>query len=225
MTNRSLESPILSALIRAGHDQFLKHARTKTYLRKEFLFAEGDPADAVFIIKKGTVRLVKQDPSGRDRVIGIYGPGDALGIPEVVNESPFGLSAVARTKVLVTRFPSVVLLELAKTNAKIGHALGRDMTRNILELQRSVEFLSVGRAHERIANLLVTLARKWEGDSPGEIGLPLTRQEIADMAGVTVETCIRTISKFRSHGLVQMLPRKKMLIDQEALASAPMGAA
>ncbi|MCB9477850.1 MAG: Crp/Fnr family transcriptional regulator [Deltaproteobacteria bacterium] len=218
------ESILLAALIRAGHDQYLKHARTRVYRRKEFLFAEGDAPDAVYVIKKGTVRLVKQDPSGRDRVVGIYGPGDVMGISEIMDMGAYMTSAVARSKVVATRFPGSVLSEMAKRHTRVALAMNRELAAHVLELQRNVEYLSVGRAQERIANLLVRLASRWHDGTPGKIDLSLTRQEIADMAGVTVETCIRTMSKFKKNGLVTMMPRKTILIDEAAL-SAVAGAA
>ncbi|MCZ7586132.1 MAG: Crp/Fnr family transcriptional regulator [Deltaproteobacteria bacterium] len=206
-----VESSMMSALIRNGHEFFLRYAGTRVFARREFLFVEGDGADAILIVKKGTIRLVKQDPSGRERVVALFGPGDVLGLPEAMTETAYNLSAQARTKVVVTRFPAATLRTLAQKNPRIGLAVSEEMARHIRDLQRNVEFLSVGRAQERIANLLVMLADRWTGEQDGLIGLPLTRQEIADMAGVTVETCIRTISKFRAARLVRPMPKKTML--------------
>lgn len=219
MTSSHPESRILKALMSLGHEVYLGMVRSRVYRRGEVLFSEGDEARSIHVVKKGSVRLVKQDPSGRDRVIGIFGEGDVIGAAEVLTGTPYLVTAVARGKVVTAKIPFRALRELAMRHPALAFAVGEDLGLTFAGVLGSVEHLSVGRAQERIASLLVSLAGRWPGETPGQIPIGLTRQEIADMAGVTVETCIRTISKFRKDGLIRQFPRKSMVIDVAALQS------
>lgn len=217
ITIDSKESGMIRSIIELGHEVYLQSARSRVYRRNEAVFTEGDTADAVHVVKKGTVKMVKQDLSGRDRVLALLGPGDVLGAAEVVTRGTYAASAVARGKLVTIKIPGRRLRELMNQHSTVAGAVNVELARSLLAVQRSVEHLSVGRAPERIASLLLALTERWSMETPGVIPIALTRQEIADMAGVTVETCIRTLSRFKRDGVVDQMPRKTIRIDVDAL--------
>lgn len=164
---------------------------------------EGDPADHVFNVTCGVVRLSKMMPDGRRQITGFLYPGDFLGASA---GKAFQVGAEAITDVTLCRFPRRRFEELARLMPKLEHAL-RDITSQ--ELARAEDqLLLLGRktAAERLATFLLQIVRQHErhGSPVDPLLLPMSRTDIADYLGLTIETVSRTFSKLTRMELVEL---------------------
>lgn len=197
-----------SALYRnlSGEDQqrIAAVAVGKSYEKGETIFSEGDPSDYLYTIASGRVKVVKMIPSGKEVILEIFGPGDPVGAVVAYEGRPYPASAIAieRTAcILVRRVDFFALLERYPSIVR-GFLVG--MAQRIVELTRRIPEVAGGRVETRFAHLFLKLADRMGRPERGGtfIPMPLSRQDLADLTGTTIETCIRIMSRWSKDGLV-----------------------
>jgi CRP/FNR family transcriptional regulator, nitrogen oxide reductase regulator len=176
----------------------------RSFERGETIFAEGDPPDFLVTIASGRVKVVKTIPSGKEIILEIFGPGDPVGAVVAYEGRPYPASAIALDRaecILVRRREFFALFEGHPSFVR-GFLTG--MAQRIVELTRRIPEVAGGRVETRFAHLFLKLAERVGRPQPGGrfVPLPLSRQELADLTGTTVETCIRIMSRWGKEGIV-----------------------
>jgi CRP-like cAMP-binding protein len=176
----------------------------KSYEKNETIFDEGDPSDYLFTIASGRVKVVKMIPSGKEVILEIFGPGDPVGAVVAYEGRPYPASAVATERtvcILVRRVDFFDLLERYPSLVR-GFLVG--MALRIVELTRRIPEVAGGRVETRFAHLFLKLSERMGRPDRGGSFIPmvLSRQELADLTGTTVETCIRLMSRWGKEGVV-----------------------
>ncbi len=185
----------------------------------ETLLFESDPADHAFNITNGVVRVSKMLPDGRRQITGFLHPGDFLGLSY---QDCYAYSAEAVTPVKACRFRKAELNRIMRDNPELEHRL-LSMANNELALAHE-RMLLLGRksAAEKVASFLLSLPR--HPDRIDEIDLPMTRGDIADYLGLTLETVSRTLSGFVRQQIVRNAsPRIVMILDMARLSALAAG--
>src|SRR5262245_58605774 len=190
----------------------------RSYEKGDALFSEGDASDFLFTIVKGRAKVAKLLPSGKEVILEIFGPGDPIGAVVAYEGRPFPATALAlepTSCVLVKRAAFFALLERHPTLVR-SFILG--LTHRIVELTRRIPEVAGGRVETRFAHLFVKLAnRMGAARSEGTfIPLPLTRQDLADLTGTTIETCIRIMSRWGKDGVVRTDKDGFVVLDRAA---------
>jgi CRP-like cAMP-binding protein len=176
----------------------------KFYEKGDTIFREGDSPDFLFTIVSGRVKVVKLIPSGKEIILEIFGPGDPVGAVVAYEGRPYPASAVAIEAaecILVRRSEFFGLFERHPSFVR-GFLTG--MAQRIVELTRRIPEVAGGRVETRFARLFLKLAdRMGVARGPARfIPMPLSRQELADLTGTTIETCIRIMSRWGKDGVV-----------------------
>lgn len=179
-----------------AHIAAVSHVRE--YERGDRIFAEGDPSDFFLTIVSGRVKVFKSTPAGREIIIEIFGAGDPLGAVAAYEGVPFPASATAiepTTCLLIARPAFFTLLE---SNPTIVRGVLVGLTHRLVELTRRLSELTGGRVESRFARLFLKLADQMGRPERGGIfiAMPLSRQELADLSGTTIETAIRIMSRW-----------------------------
>lgn len=197
----------------------------KTWEKGETIFNEGDPSDFLLTVLTGRVKVVKLQASGREVILEIFGPGDPLGAVVAYEGRPFPASAVAidRTAcLLVRRGPFFGLLE---THPSLVRGLLSTFTRRIVELAQRIPEVAGSRVETRFAHLFLKLADRMGRPRVGGVFVPivLSRQELADLTGTTIESCIRLMSRWGKEGVVETEKDGFMLRDRATLEALTQG--
>lgn len=181
----------------------LMSAGVKRLEAREHLFCEGDPAAHVYRIDAGYVCIYKMMPDGRRQVVDFGYPGDLIGLGAGAEHST---SAHALGVCRVRAVPSAALHQMARQDAKLALSL-YDTLAHELEAARGL-LLSCCQhsAVERLASFLVMLSRRnaRKGQDAATLFLPMTRSDIGDYLGLTIETVSRTFTKMRAMGLIEL---------------------
>jgi len=182
-----------------------------SYGRDQEIFGQGEPARHVYKVLTGAVRCFKLLSDGRRQIADFYLPGDVFGV-EAGGEYRVTAESLTETAVVVARCTSLTDGdEIAHAQALWRLAIG--------ELQRSQEHaLTLGRrsATERVASFLVDVAERLGADDA--FVLPMTRQDMADYLGLTIETVSRTLSQLQATGLIKTgACRRIQIVDRAAL--------
>jgi CRP/FNR family transcriptional regulator, nitrogen fixation regulation protein len=159
-----------------------------SYPRNTEIFGENERADYVYKVVSGAIRTYKILNDGRRQVSGFYLAGDIFGL-QYADEHTFSAEAITDTKVLVVKRGA--LISLAGRDASVGKELLNLTSRELRRMQDRV-LLLVKSAQERVASFLLEMAERACANNIVE--LPMSRQDIADYLGLTIETVSRTLT-------------------------------
>lgn len=185
-----------------------------SYDRNAEIYGEDEAAEYVFVMLTGTVRICKLLGDGRRQIEAFCLPGDVFGW-EATGNHRFSAEAVGECKVV--RIKRSILFARAADDAELSHAL---WALTAAELHRAQDHLLVlGRknAQERVATFLLDLASRF-GASANEVILPMSRQDIADYLGLTIETVSRTLTHLEERAAIALPSSRRVLLrDRNAL--------
>ena len=206
----------------------LQHLAAVTHVRDfdkgAALFAEGDPADAFYTVITGRVKIFKVTARGTDVILEIFGPGDPVGAVAVYESRAYPASAVALEPTTCALVPREAFFALLEAHPSLVRGLLLGLTHRLVELTNRLTELSGGRIEARLARLFLKLA-----DDTGRpeadgvfIPMPLSRQELADMTGTTIETTIRIMSRWGKQQIVRTEKDGFLVADRSALEAVAM---
>jgi CRP/FNR family transcriptional regulator len=196
-------------------------ARVRMYGRGDAIFEEGTDADCFYTIASGRVKVFKMTPAGKDVILEIFGPGDPFGAVAVYEGRPFPASAVAleeTTCLVITKRDFFGLLE---RHPSLVRGLLVELTHRLVVLTQRLAELTGGRVEPRVARLFLKLADERGRMERGGTFIPLalSRQELADLTGTTIETTIRIMSRWGKDGLVRTEKDGFVVVDRDGLES------
>ena len=197
-------TPMFSRLTPADRRIVADVASVRAYPKGEMIFEQDSPSDAFYAIVRGRVKIFKMMPSGKDLILEVFGPGDPLGALATYMERPFPASASALEDTTCVLIPRPAFFRLLEQNPTLVRGLLAGLTVRLVELTNRLAELTGGRIEPRLARLLLKLAAEMGRPERGGIFIPLTlsRQELADMTGTTIETCIRIMSRWGKEQVV-----------------------
>jgi CRP/FNR family transcriptional regulator len=219
------ETPSFRRLSAEDRQRVASVARVKTFAKGDTVFAEAEPSDFFYSVASGRVKVVKTLPSGKEVILEVFGAGEPLGAVAVYEGRPFPASAIAMDDTSCILIPRASFFALLEQHPTLVRGILTGLTLRLIELTKRLAELSGGRVESRFARLFLKLAQ--DVAKPGAdgafIALPLSRQELADMTGTTIETCIRIMSRWGKDEIVRTEKDGFTVLDVpalEALANA-----
>jgi CRP/FNR family transcriptional regulator, nitrogen fixation regulation protein len=183
-----------------------------TFGPNEEIFGESEPAEYVYKVTKGAVRTYKILSDGRRQIGGFYLPGDIFGL-EIGKEHQYSAEAINHTTVKVIRHRAVV--SLAERDFEAARELWTFTGRELQRVQDQMMLL-VKSAQQRVACFLLEMSRRLA--TTDTLELPMSRQDIADYLGLTIETVSRTMTQLVSdHTIGLPTSRRIVLRNRSAL--------
>jgi len=179
---------------------------TMSYARDTEIFGENEPADYLYKVVKGTVRTYKVLKDGRRQIGGFYLPGDIFGL-EFADKHTLSADTITDARVLVVKLSA--LAALAEREAAIGRELHALTARELRRVQERI-LLLVKSAQERVASFLLEMAERVA--TADAIELPMSRQDIAEYLGLTIETVSRTLSALESAAAIEVPTSRRIVL-------------
>lgn len=185
---------------------------------KKLLFDEGEPARSLFTLVEGVVKLYKALPDGRRQITGFLLPGDFLGLAHFTS---YAYSAEAVTEVGLCRFPREGFLRLLERHPALERELLSRASSELAAAQEQMLLLGRKSAKERVASFLLSFARRQAMVGRELVALPMSRNDIADYLGLTIETVSRSIRAVEEEGLIRLVDRHHYrVVDPDRLRRA-----
>ncbi|HET9016882.1 MAG TPA: Crp/Fnr family transcriptional regulator [Thermomicrobiaceae bacterium] len=169
-----------------------------------FVFLAGTPAEAVNLLAAGRIKVIRETEAGQEVILRMIQPGELFGGAGGWGEARYPASAVALDDAVVLRLPARTFTALTAAYPDFAQAVIHQLAERLRLAERRIEELQTQRVERRIANTLLRLAdRAGVKTSEGiRIDLPLSRQDLADLAGTTLSTASRTLSGWDQRGLI-----------------------
>lgn len=206
-------------------DLLNKIGRRRKLEAGEQLLWEGDEAVLVANVIDGVLKLSSQTMDGKEQILGLAYPSDFLGRP-FGKTTPYGVEALTEAHVCV--FKRSDFDRFASEHPKLEHKL---LQRTLTELDRTRRWmllLSRMTAEQKLCTYLIELEERMapagcsfalDDEGPKSLTLVLSRQQIADVLGLTIETVSRQFSKMKREGIIDLPSRREVIIlDPDALA-------
>jgi CRP-like cAMP-binding protein len=195
---------IFAGLDDAARREILGAAMPKMLAARQMLAAEGDPATTFYLVVVGHLKLSRIAPDGREVIARFIGPGDPYAGVVVLGHPNYPISATAVEPARVLGWPRTIAAELATRYPLFRTNILQEITRHMTEALERVSELSTERVSQRLARTLLRLAEH-DGHVRGqsiEIAHPITRQELADLAGTTLFTASRLLARWEERGFI-----------------------
>jgi CRP/FNR family transcriptional regulator len=209
---------ICGALDQADLAEFERIARHVHLAANEALFTAGQVASSVHNLTAGVVRLYKLLPDGRRQVIGFALPGDFLG---VAPSDRYSYSADAIDSVSVCRLSREAFTHFIEQRSHFLMRINEFAARELMLAQEQMLLLGRRTAEEKVAAFLIGWRERLAhiGDERQTIALPMSRQDIADYLGLTIETVSRTLTRFEREKLLVIVAGGVRLLDPTRAAA------
>jgi CRP-like cAMP-binding protein len=170
--------------------------------RGETLFDQGMTASSFYQVRTGKVKMVSYNEQGREFVQGLFTEGQSFGEPPFFNDMPYPAAAVAVDPSTVWTCGRDAFLRLLAEHPEIHLSLTKVLSGRLMYKSMMLAEIAVEEAEHRLGTL-IEYFRKSDGD-PSSYRVPFTRQQLADMTGLRVETVVRSVKTMEQKGVLEI---------------------
>lgn len=183
-------------------------AETKNYKANDIIFSEKEFPIYYFQIINGKVKLNNYNETGKEFIQNIFYDGNGFGETSLFTDKPYPINAVALNDCSVIRLPRQAFLQLIKTNPEVLHNMYKCLAERMYHKHKMLFGLTFHSPAVRLKLLLDRLKSCHEEKAPYTFQVPLTRQQLASLTGLCVETAIRTIKNMEKEHILKIENRK-----------------
>lgn len=190
-------------------ERFSEDKGDNFYKKGQVIFYEGNRGHGLYCIYKGKVKVHKLGSEAKEQIVRFAKEGDVLGYRSLLGEEPYNATATAIEDTIVCYLPKSGFLEVLENNNELSFKTIQLLTRDLRDSERKIINITQKPVLERISEALLILREKFGLRADGKtLAVVLTRKEIGDIAGVTTETTIRTLSDLNKKGVVNLNGKK-----------------
>ncbi|MBK8467541.1 MAG: Crp/Fnr family transcriptional regulator [Chloracidobacterium sp.] len=196
-------------------NRILKLGTRRMFAPNQYIFFEGDTATFLPIVWSGKVKMVRFPEAGKEVILGVFQSGEVFAIPPAMDGKQFPATAVAIEKSDILMLPREDFLALMGSSSDFSSTIMGRMCGILRDKADTVQILATSSAEQRVASVLLRLAGDLEIDEVKKISH--RRQDIAEMAGLSLETTIRVIRKMANKGCFNIVGGRILLETTEPL--------
>lgn len=186
-------------------EQFSEEKGDNFYKKGQVIFYEGNRGHGMYCIYKGKVKVHKMGSEAKDQIIRFAKEGDVLGYRSLLGDEPYTATATAIEDTTVCYLPKSKFMEVLEKNNELSYRTIQLLTRDLKESENKIINITQKPVVERIAEAILILKEKFGLRADNKtLAVILTRKEIGDLAGVTTETTIRTLSDLNKKSIINL---------------------
>ena len=193
----------------------------RQYSKGEFLFLEGEAAAGLYCIHKGKAKVFRTGPDGREQILRLAKPGDALGYRGLLDDGPHSSSARALEDLHVCFFPREMFFSLVSSRPAFTLRLFEVLSNELDEAEQRVVEMAQKPVRERVAETILLLKNTYGLKEDNQtLNVRITREDIANIVGSATESVIRNLSHLKDEGMIGFRGRDIQVLDGQALLRA-----
>lgn len=212
---------IFSTLNSSDLKEIAPYIASVSFKKRDVIFSEGDPSEWFYLVVEGKVKITKLSQEGKEIILEIIPPLDFFGGLAVLRGFPYPANAIAMEDTKLLRISRSNILRVLDRFPNLMYCMALQLGERMKGSHETLKNIALERVESRIASLLLKLADK-AGSKTGDgivIDIKLTKQDIAEMVGTTVETSIRTMSKLKKMNVVAEREGRIIISNLEKLRS------
>ncbi len=187
------------------------------YKKKQAIYTEGNHPNRLYYIKKGKVKTIKINDTGKELTVGLFAEGDFFGYNALLEETVYKETAEAIEEVEIAIIPREDFENLLHNNREVMHKFIKLLAKNVTEKENQLLGLAYNSLRKRVADALLSLQKKYQKDNLEEFSIHISREDLANIAGTATESLIRTLSDFKTEQLIEIKNGNITIINQKKL--------
>jgi CRP-like cAMP-binding protein len=190
----------------------------ESYSKKQVLYQEGKRPRFLYCLVKGKVKCFKAHADGKDYITDIFGEGDFIGYPALIEDKNYDDGAVILEDAEIIQIPREDFLQMIYGDINVAIKFIRIITQNVKEKEERLLNLAYSSLRKRVAKALVDLHGKYN-ENGGNNPIEISREDIAHYVGTATESLIRTLSDFKAEKLIEIKEGKIRVTNAEKLST------
>jgi CRP/FNR family transcriptional regulator len=210
---------IFSGLSDADFSKFTELVKHVDYEGEETIFQEGALAFGLYIVCRGKVKVTGKAPCGKRQILKLLGPGEVLGEEALFADGSYTVIARTLEPSTLAFAPKDKFFKFIEEHPVVALKLIEKLSRELVAFQGKLVEVAYESSEGRLARLLLAMGERF-GKAEGSrlhLGLELSRAELAELAGIAPETAIRTLSRLREEGLIELEGHRITILDLDRL--------
>lgn len=189
----------LDQLSELHNNREVRHFRKRSMIYDEHTHPTG-----IYFVKEGKVKTSRTNEQGKELITGLYKEGDFFGYMALLEGKPYSDIATAMEDLSVSFIGKDDFFSLLYRHSEVSRRFIHMMTDNLHERETQLVKLAYNSVRKRVAEALIRLSNHYLGEQTPQLSVPVSREDLAKLAGTATETTIRTLSDFREEGLIDI---------------------
>jgi CRP/FNR family transcriptional regulator, polysaccharide utilization system transcription regulator len=192
--------------------------KCKTYSKKEIIFSEGSHPGGVYFVNSGTVKTYKVNEDGKEYITGLFKEGEFIGYTAVLEDGNFSETAAAMEESEVCLIQRQDFLTLLYSNREVANKFIKLLSNNLIEKEERLLSLAYNSVRKRVAEALLMLRDRYKKDNKNDdFSIHISREDLSNIVGTATESLIRTLSDFKSEGMIELKAGQVKIVDARKL--------
>ncbi|HEY6162802.1 MAG TPA: response regulator [Bacteroidia bacterium] len=177
--------------------------RVYKFKKKEVIFREGHYLNGLYHVNSGKVKTLKANEDGKELITNLYKEGDFFGYTDLLEETACTETAAALEDTEVSIIPKEDFYALIYRNSEVSKRFIRMLANDLVEKENQLIRLAYNSVRKRVAEALLTLQKRYSSEN-SNFKMAISREDVANLAGTSTETAIRTLSDFKEEKLIEI---------------------
>lgn len=213
-----------------GFGQFIRHIKTieefnridanhkvKPYKKKESIYSESQLPLYLFYIEKGKIKTLRNNRQDKELITGLYNEGDFLGYVSLLEDNAYNEEAIAMEDCIIRLIPKEDFHKLVHQNRDVANTFMKLLSKEVQEKEERLLKIAYDSVRKKVSESLLMLKERYGDENKGNFSFPISREDLAHLAGTATETLIRTLTDFRDEGIVRIKGSTITILDEARL--------
>jgi DNA-binding response OmpR family regulator len=214
-----------------GFDQFIKQIKTidelskadlnyksRNFKKKDTIYTEGNMPMFLFYIEKGKVKTIKNNKQDKELITGLYKEGDFLGYVSLFESSVYDDEAVTMEDSVIRMIPKEDFYKLIYKNRDVTNTFIKLLSKEVKEKEERLLKIAYDSVRKKVSESLLMLKDRYgKEDNTDNFSFPISREDLAHIAGTATETLIRTLTDFKEEGILEIKGSTITIVNPEKL--------
>jgi len=187
---------------KASLENLFANKTTNRYKRKQVIFSEGNHPHYLFYVAKGKIKAFKTSEDGKELIVGLYAKGEFMGYTALLEDATYKVTAEAMEDSEIDIVSKKDFFELISCNTDVARQFIRILADNNNQKAEHMVQLAYDSLRKRVARTLLLLKDKYDKSPEEKFSIHIRREELANLTGTSTESLIRTLSDFKTEGLI-----------------------
>lgn len=193
------------------------NTRSRQYKKKDIIYSESNTPLYLYFIEKGKVKTVKNNKQDKELITGLYNEGDFFGHIALLESNVYEDEAIAMEDTRLKLVPKEDFYRLIYQNRDVANAFMKLLSRQVMEKEERLLKIAYDSVRKKVSESLLMLKERYGDEQKDRFSIPISREDLAHIAGTATETLIRTLTDFKEEGIVEIKGSTITIVDLNKL--------